>query len=125
AEALESRAVLDKEQMEFLANNGDTHPQLVQFLWLSFLHMIQTSSQSNVISYEQYLQETQNKVVQDTNSSAQQDAMIMSVIEEMSNQVGKCNEVNKGNKTVNESLTVKLKGIKNKSNFLKRDKKLI
>ncbi|GKB85869.1 hypothetical protein Tco_0958141 [Tanacetum coccineum] len=50
---------------------------------------IDITSDSNVISYNQYLQETENKVVQDTTSSAQQDAMIMSVIEEMSNQVAK------------------------------------
>ncbi|GJR15207.1 hypothetical protein Tco_0797859 [Tanacetum coccineum] len=46
---------------------------------------------SDVLS-EQYLNETENAVVQDTNSSAQQDAMLMSVIDEMSIQVAKCNE---------------------------------
>nr|GEV82218.1 hypothetical protein [Tanacetum cinerariifolium] len=40
-------------------------------------------------------QKTKTKVVQDTTSSAQQDAMIMSVIKKMSNQVAKRNEVNK------------------------------
>ncbi|GJZ35338.1 hypothetical protein Tco_0581155 [Tanacetum coccineum] len=44
---------------------------------------------------KQYLKETKNAVVQDTSSFAQQDAVIMSVIEEMSNQVAKCNEVDK------------------------------
>ncbi|GJR42690.1 hypothetical protein Tco_1310793 [Tanacetum coccineum] len=53
------------------------------------------TSDSNVISYEQYLKETKNTVVQDTNSYAQQDAMIMFVNEEMSNQVAKCNEEDK------------------------------
>ncbi|GJR15205.1 copia protein [Tanacetum coccineum] len=52
---------------------------------------------SNVIDQSvtrdvQYLNETENVVVQDTNSSAQQDAMLMSVIDEMSIQVAKCNE---------------------------------
>ncbi|GJX16548.1 hypothetical protein Tco_0217380, partial [Tanacetum coccineum] len=55
---------------------------------------------------------TKNTIIQDNPSSAQQDAMIMSVIEEMSNQVSKCNEVNKENKTVNETLTVKLERYK-------------
>ncbi|GJT24517.1 hypothetical protein Tco_0894454 [Tanacetum coccineum] len=50
---------------------------------------------SNVIDQSvtrdvQYLNETENVVVQDTNSSAQQDAMLMSVIDEMSIQVAKC-----------------------------------
>ncbi|GKB60524.1 hypothetical protein Tco_0916710 [Tanacetum coccineum] len=53
------------------------------------------TSNSNVISYEQYLKETKNAVVKYTNSSDQQDAMIMCVIEEMSNQVSKCNEESK------------------------------
>ncbi|GKB00019.1 hypothetical protein Tco_0828012 [Tanacetum coccineum] len=70
---------------------------------------IDTTSDSNIISYDQYLKETKNKVVQDTTSSVQQDAMIMFVIEETSNQIAKCNEVNKVNKTVNESLIVELK----------------
>nr|GEU33923.1 retrovirus-related Pol polyprotein from transposon TNT 1-94 [Tanacetum cinerariifolium] len=53
---------------------------------------VDITSDSNIISYEQYLKETKNLVVQNTNSSTQQDALIMSVIEEMSNQVAKCNE---------------------------------
>ncbi|GJT92508.1 hypothetical protein Tco_1081353 [Tanacetum coccineum] len=73
---------------------------------------IDITSDSNVISYNQYLQETENKVVQDTTSSAQQDAMIMSVIEKMSNQVAKCNEVNQENKTINESLAAELERYK-------------
>ncbi|GJU18285.1 hypothetical protein Tco_1146251 [Tanacetum coccineum] len=54
---------------------------------------IDITSDSNMISYEQYLKETKNTIVQDTNSSTQQEAMIMSVIEEMNNQVAKCNKV--------------------------------
>ncbi|GKA70235.1 retrovirus-related pol polyprotein from transposon TNT 1-94 [Tanacetum coccineum] len=56
------------------------------------------TSGNTVISYEQYLKETENAVVQDTKSSAQQDAMIMSAIEEMFSQVAKRNEGNKENK---------------------------
>ncbi|GJZ10350.1 retrovirus-related pol polyprotein from transposon TNT 1-94 [Tanacetum coccineum] len=39
------------------------------------------TSDSNIIPYSQYLLETQNAAVQDTNSSAQQDALILSVFE--------------------------------------------
>ncbi|GJU05879.1 hypothetical protein Tco_1122309 [Tanacetum coccineum] len=56
--------------------------------------------------------EIENAVVQDTSSSAQQDAMIMSVIKEMSKQIAKCNEVDKVNKAVNESLTTELEKYK-------------
>ncbi|GJV88686.1 hypothetical protein Tco_1532624 [Tanacetum coccineum] len=39
------------------------------------------SSDSNIIPYSQYLQETQQETVQDINLQAQQDSMILSVIE--------------------------------------------
>ncbi|GJS75014.1 retrovirus-related pol polyprotein from transposon TNT 1-94 [Tanacetum coccineum] len=42
------------------------------------------SSDSNIIPYSQYLQETQQETVQDTNLQAQQDSMILSVIEQIS-----------------------------------------
>nr|GEW67511.1 hypothetical protein [Tanacetum cinerariifolium] len=45
------------------------------------------TSDSNIISYSQYLLETQQAAVQDTNSSAQQDSMILSVIEQISEQM--------------------------------------
>ncbi|GKF84209.1 hypothetical protein Tco_0249107, partial [Tanacetum coccineum] len=47
------------------------------------------TSDSNIISYEQYLQETKNPVGQSTSSHVQQDELLMSVIEEMSSQVAK------------------------------------
>ncbi|GJS03311.1 hypothetical protein Tco_0319819 [Tanacetum coccineum] len=40
-------------------------------------------SDSNIIPYSQYLLETQNAAVQDTNSPTQQDAMILSVFEQL------------------------------------------
>ncbi|GKB03370.1 putative ribonuclease H-like domain-containing protein [Tanacetum coccineum] len=42
---------------------------------------------SNIISYSSYLQETQQENVQDTHLQAQQDSMILSVIEQMSEQM--------------------------------------
>ncbi|GKA74801.1 hypothetical protein Tco_0781103 [Tanacetum coccineum] len=44
-------------------------------------------SDSNIILYSQYLQETQQENVQDTNLQVQQDSMILSVIEQMSEQM--------------------------------------
>ncbi|GJX06471.1 hypothetical protein Tco_0194403 [Tanacetum coccineum] len=82
---------------------------------------IDITSDSNVISYEQYLKETKNAIVHDTTSTAKQDALIMSVIKEMSNQVAQCNAVNKENKTVNESLTTELERYKEQiKNFKER-----
>ncbi|GJR31443.1 hypothetical protein Tco_1107675 [Tanacetum coccineum] len=43
-------------------------------------------SDSNIIPYSQYLHETQQAVVQNSNSSAQQDALILSVIEQLKTQ---------------------------------------
>ncbi|GJU53496.1 hypothetical protein Tco_1227210 [Tanacetum coccineum] len=65
-----------------------------------------TSYDSNVLS------ENRNKIVQGTTFAEQQDAMIMSVIDEMSNQVAKCNAVNQENKIMNESLTIELERYK-------------
>ncbi|GJR96488.1 hypothetical protein Tco_0268662 [Tanacetum coccineum] len=57
-------------------------------------------------------QETKTPVVQSTSSPAQQDALIISVIEEMSSQVAKCNKVQQENMVVNETLTAELKRYK-------------
>ncbi|GKD98309.1 retrovirus-related pol polyprotein from transposon TNT 1-94, partial [Tanacetum coccineum] len=78
AEDLELGVVLDEEHMAFLADNGG---------YSYYYPDINITSDSNMISYEKYLKETENTIVQDTSSSAQQDAMIISVIEEMTNQV--------------------------------------
>nr|GEX10405.1 integrase, catalytic region, zinc finger, CCHC-type, peptidase aspartic, catalytic [Tanacetum cinerariifolium] len=84
-QAEESGQVLDEEQLEFLADTG----------------------------VATYLQETKNVIVQYINSSAQQDAMIMSVFEQMSNQVSNCDKIDIENKRVNESLTAELERYKN------------
>ncbi|GJT63829.1 retrovirus-related pol polyprotein from transposon TNT 1-94 [Tanacetum coccineum] len=82
------------------------------------------TSDSNIISYEQYLQQTQNVIVQDTNSSTQQDSMIMSVFEQlsekMSNHVTNWNKVNQETKTVNESLTAELERYKERVKTLEQ-----
>ncbi|GJX16362.1 hypothetical protein Tco_0217194 [Tanacetum coccineum] len=55
------------------------------------------TSKSNMISYEQYLKENESQVVHNTPSPANQDSMIMYVIEQMSNQVAICNAEYKEN----------------------------
>ncbi|GKE92690.1 hypothetical protein Tco_1573785, partial [Tanacetum coccineum] len=61
-------------------------------------------SDSNIIPYSQYPIETQNAAVQDTNSSAQQHAMILSVFEQLSQQVTNYNNINKDNLMANDTL---------------------
>ncbi|GKB38122.1 retrovirus-related pol polyprotein from transposon TNT 1-94 [Tanacetum coccineum] len=67
---------------------------------------------SNIIPYSQYLLETKNAAVQDINSSAQQDVMILSVFEQLSHQVTDCNKVNKDNLIANETLYAELERYK-------------
>ncbi|GKE08579.1 hypothetical protein Tco_1412130, partial [Tanacetum coccineum] len=76
------------------------------------------TSDSNIIPYSQYLLETQNAAVHDTNSFAQQDDMILSVFEQLSNQVTNCNKVNKDNLIGNESLYAKLERYKERVKLL-------
>ncbi|GKD06120.1 hypothetical protein Tco_1181094 [Tanacetum coccineum] len=118
AQALEAEVVSDEEHMAFLVDNRERIATGQDTQELTTTAIFETNdldafdsdcdeapSASAVLmaklsTYDSdVLSETENEVVQDTTSSTQQDAMIMSVIEEMSNQVAKCNEVNKLNKT--------------------------
>ncbi|GJT96421.1 integrase, catalytic region, zinc finger, CCHC-type containing protein [Tanacetum coccineum] len=69
-------------------------------------------SDSNIIPYSQYLIESRNTAVQDTNSSTQQDVMILFVFEQLSQQVTNCNKVNKDNLMANETLSTELERYK-------------
>ncbi|GKD05671.1 hypothetical protein Tco_1180645, partial [Tanacetum coccineum] len=103
AEALESGMVLDEEKIAFLADNGDTVPIHDNYL---DDHVID----QNVQKMQYYEQLVFNN---DTNIDITSDnVMIMSVIEEMNNQVAKCNKVDKENKIIHESLTTELKRYK-------------
>nr|GEX58048.1 retrovirus-related Pol polyprotein from transposon TNT 1-94 [Tanacetum cinerariifolium] len=87
-------------------------------------------SDSNIIPYSQYLEETQQENVQDTHLQAQQDSMILSVIEQMSKQmINHVNNWEKANKEHNnESVTAELERYKERvyykhSRFLKMNLK--
>ncbi|GJU58792.1 hypothetical protein Tco_1236558 [Tanacetum coccineum] len=69
---------------------------------------IEITSDSNIISYAQYLKETKSVAVQNNTSIEQQNVVILSVFEEINNLVAKCNAENNQNKNVNESLTAEL-----------------
>ncbi|GKD17747.1 hypothetical protein Tco_1206905, partial [Tanacetum coccineum] len=61
-----------------------------------------------------FVEHPENEIhtVQDTNSSAQQAALILSVFEQLSNQVTSCNKVNNDNLIANESLFAELERYK-------------
>ncbi|GJV27505.1 hypothetical protein Tco_1383953 [Tanacetum coccineum] len=73
---------------------------------------IEITSDSNIISYEQYLQETASASVQNNTSTNEQTAMIMSVFDAQSVQVAKCTADNLKPKDLDASLTVELESYK-------------
>ncbi|GJW05775.1 hypothetical protein Tco_1568198 [Tanacetum coccineum] len=77
------------------------------------------TSDSNIIPYSQYVIESQQAVVQNSNSSAQQDALILSVIEQLKTQVVNCTKINLENKSVNDTLTAELERYKEQVKVLK------
>ncbi|GKB96825.1 hypothetical protein Tco_0982962 [Tanacetum coccineum] len=66
------------------------------------------TSDGNIIHYSQYLEETQHAIVQNTNTFAQQNSMIISMFKQMSNHVTNWDKANNESKIVNESLTAEL-----------------
>nr|GEW99056.1 hypothetical protein [Tanacetum cinerariifolium] len=77
------------------------------------------TSDSNIISYSQYLNESQYTTVQNSSLFAQQDDLILYVIEQLKTQVVNCTKVNQDNKNVNEILTAELERYKNQVRNLK------
>ncbi|GJX01252.1 putative ribonuclease H-like domain-containing protein [Tanacetum coccineum] len=82
------------------------------------------TSGSDIIPYSQYVKETQQAVVQNFNSSTQQDALILSVIEQLKTQVINCTKINLDNKSVNETLTAELERYKEQVKVLKEGKNI-
>ncbi|GKE51658.1 hypothetical protein Tco_1486814, partial [Tanacetum coccineum] len=77
------------------------------------------TSDSNIIPYSQYVTESQQAAVHNSNSSAQQDALILSVIEQLKTQVINCTKINLDNKSVNDTLTAELERYREQVKVLK------
>ncbi|GKA27659.1 retrovirus-related pol polyprotein from transposon TNT 1-94 [Tanacetum coccineum] len=77
----------DTYQNDDMLNQSVQETQYFEQSLIDYVPDNEITSDSNIISYEQYLQETQNAIVQDTNSSTQQDSMIISMFEHMSEQM--------------------------------------
>nr|GEU89755.1 hypothetical protein [Tanacetum cinerariifolium] len=80
---------------------------------------IEITSDSNIILYSQYVQESQQAAVQNSNLSGQQDALILSVIEQLKTQVVNCTKINLDNKSVSDTLTAELGRYKEQVKVLK------
>ncbi|GJY88701.1 hypothetical protein Tco_0503329 [Tanacetum coccineum] len=77
------------------------------------------TTDSNIIPYFQYVTESQQTAVQNSNSSTQQDVLILSVIKQLKSQVINCTKINLDNKSVNDSLTAELERYKEQVKVLK------
>nr|GEX48724.1 retrovirus-related Pol polyprotein from transposon TNT 1-94 [Tanacetum cinerariifolium] len=77
------------------------------------------TSDSNIISYSQYMNESQYNTVQNSTLPALQDDLILSVIEQLKTQVVNCTKINQDNKQVNELLTDELERYRNQERVLK------
>ncbi|GJS32545.1 integrase, catalytic region, zinc finger, CCHC-type containing protein [Tanacetum coccineum] len=73
-------------------------------------------SDSNIIPYSQYLSETQQETVQNSNSSAQQDVLILSMFDQITTQVTHCNSYNKALTTELDRYKEEVKDLKEKQN---------
>ncbi|GKF60634.1 hypothetical protein Tco_0177420, partial [Tanacetum coccineum] len=78
------------------------------------------TSDSNIILYSQYLEEMQQAIVQNTNTSTQQNSMILSIFEQMSNHATNWDNANNESKIVNESLTAELERYKEQVKILEQ-----
>nr|GEU81243.1 hypothetical protein [Tanacetum cinerariifolium] len=70
------------------------------------------TSDSNIIPYSQYVSKSQQTAIRNSNSPTQQDALILSMIEQLKTQVINCTKLNLDNKNVNDTLTVELERYK-------------
>ncbi|GJT29143.1 retrovirus-related pol polyprotein from transposon TNT 1-94 [Tanacetum coccineum] len=102
----------DTYQNDDMINQSLQETQYFKQSLIDYVSDNDITSDSNIISYEQYLQETQIAIVQDTNSYAQQDAMIMFMFEQMFSQVTKCTEATKETQIANKTLTAELERYK-------------
>nr|GEZ50918.1 hypothetical protein [Tanacetum cinerariifolium] len=80
----------------------------------NILNQLETeiTSYGNIISYSQYINESQYTTVQNSSSHAQQDDLILFVIEQLKTQVVNCTKINQNNKNVNEILNAELERYK-------------
>nr|GEZ95308.1 hypothetical protein [Tanacetum cinerariifolium] len=88
---------------------------------LSIINQSETeiTSDSNIIPYSQYMNESQYGTVQNSNLPAQHNALILYVIEQIKTQVVNCTKINQDNKSVNEILTAELERYKDQVRILK------
>ncbi|GKB18927.1 integrase, catalytic region, zinc finger, CCHC-type containing protein, partial [Tanacetum coccineum] len=101
--ALQAMQVMPSSQQSNVVNHSET----------------EITSDINIIPYSQYVIESQQVTVQNSKSSAQQEDLILSVIEQLKTQVANCTKTNLENKSVNDTLTTELERYKEQVKVLK------
>ncbi|GJX11731.1 hypothetical protein Tco_0201590 [Tanacetum coccineum] len=81
--------------------------------------LIENLSHYGLDALTKYVKESQQAAVQNSNSSTQQDALILFVIEQLKTQVINCTKINLDNKSVNDTLTAVLERYKEQVKVLK------
>nr|GEU37718.1 hypothetical protein [Tanacetum cinerariifolium] len=131
--------ILHEEELAFLADPGIAEGQAIQTVIThnaayqdddldaydsncDELNTIKVTLMANLSQYgSDVLAEA---AVQNSNLSAQQDALILSLIEQLETQVINCTKINLDNKSVNDTLTAELERYKKQVKGLKKDKML-
>ncbi|GJU17533.1 retrovirus-related pol polyprotein from transposon TNT 1-94 [Tanacetum coccineum] len=119
--------ILHEEELAFLADPGTTEDQATQTVithnasyqaddldaYDSDCDEINIAKVANMANLSHYGSDALvEAVVQNSSSSAQQDALILSVIEQIKTQVVNCTKINLDNKSVNDTLTAELERYK-------------
>nr|GEV44776.1 integrase, catalytic region, zinc finger, CCHC-type, peptidase aspartic, catalytic [Tanacetum cinerariifolium] len=139
AEAQEACQILDGEKLPFLAHPGiskdpvaqQTIPQYLTFQNEdldaydsdyddeSLAKAVLMANLSSCVS-DVLFEESQDAIMQDTNSSAPNDLLVLSLVEQMTDHVAHLDKENQTNKMVNESLTAELERYKERVAIFKQ-----
>nr|GEV40245.1 retrovirus-related Pol polyprotein from transposon TNT 1-94 [Tanacetum cinerariifolium] len=123
-----------EEELEFLADPGIAETSTKIALMVNLSHygsdnlaesQTKITSDSNIISYSQYMNESQYTTIQNSSLPALQDDLILSVIEQLKTKVVNCIKINQDNKNVNEILTAELERYKNQERILKEKNNVV
>nr|GEX65730.1 integrase, catalytic region, zinc finger, CCHC-type, peptidase aspartic, catalytic [Tanacetum cinerariifolium] len=115
--------VLNEEELEFLADLGIAETQSTQYVvtnnasyqaddldaYDSYCDEINSAKIALMVNLSHY---GSNNLAENSSSPAQQDNLILSVIEQLKTQVVNCTKINQDNKNVNEFLTAELERYK-------------
>nr|GEX12574.1 retrovirus-related Pol polyprotein from transposon TNT 1-94 [Tanacetum cinerariifolium] len=122
--------VLHEEELEFLADPGIAETQSIQYVvtnnadyqaddldaYDSDCDEINSAKIALMANLSHY---GSDNLTEDSSSPAQQDDLILSVIEQLKTQVANCTKINQDNKNVNEFFTAELERYKNQVRILK------